>query len=81
MAAIWRRRRYHDDGGVASLDTRDLKSLNAPRTLLLMAANAMAVLIFIAAHAVRWRETLALLIGATIEVTAALRSAGAPRRR
>jgi uncharacterized protein len=48
------------------LDTRDLKSLNAPRTLLVMAANAMAVVIFIAAHAVRWRETLALLIAATI---------------
>jgi uncharacterized protein len=48
------------------LDTRDLKSLNAHRTLLVTAANAMAVIIFIAAHAVRWRETTVMLIGATI---------------
>jgi uncharacterized membrane protein YfcA len=48
------------------LDTRDLKSLNAPRTLLVTAANAMAVIIFSAAHAVRWRETMIMLIGATI---------------
>jgi hypothetical protein len=48
------------------LDSRDVKSLNAPRTLLVTAANAMAVLIFISAHAVRWRETLVLLVAATI---------------
>ncbi len=48
------------------LDSRDLKSLNAPRTLLVTAANAMAVLIFIAARAVRWRETLVLLVAATL---------------
>jgi hypothetical protein len=48
------------------LDSRDIKSLNAPRTLLVTAANAMAVLIFIGAHAVRWRETLVLLVAATI---------------
>jgi hypothetical protein len=48
------------------LDNRDFKSLNAPRTLMLTAANTMAVLIFIAAHAVRWSETLVLLIAATI---------------
>jgi uncharacterized protein len=48
------------------LDSRDIKSLNAPRTLLVTAANAMAVLIFIGAQAVRWRETLVLLVAATI---------------
>jgi uncharacterized membrane protein YfcA len=48
------------------MDNRDLKSLNAPRTLMLTAANTMAVVIFIAAHAVRWRETILLLIAATI---------------
>ena len=48
------------------LDHRELKSLNAPRTLLATAANTMAVIIFIAANAVRWRETLSLLVGSTI---------------
>jgi len=48
------------------LDSRDVKSMNAPRTLLVTAANAMAVLIFIGAQAVRWRETLVLLVAATI---------------
>jgi uncharacterized membrane protein YfcA len=48
------------------MDNRDLKSLNAPRTLMVTAANAMAVVIFIAAHAVRWRETLIMLIAATM---------------
>jgi uncharacterized protein len=48
------------------LENRDIKSLNAPRTLLVTAANAMAVLIFIAAHAVRWNETLVLLVAATV---------------
>jgi uncharacterized protein len=48
------------------LDSRDLKSLNAPRTILVSAANAMAVLTFIVARAVRWPETLAMLIGAIV---------------
>jgi uncharacterized membrane protein YfcA len=48
------------------VDNRDMKSLNGQRTLLGTAANAMAVLIFIAAHAVRWSETLVLLVAATI---------------
>src|ERR1700678_2769731 len=48
------------------LDSRDLKSLNAPRTILVSAANAMAVLTFIVAHAVRWPETLAMLAGAIV---------------
>jgi uncharacterized membrane protein YfcA len=48
------------------LDNRDLKLLNAPRTLLVSAANAVAVLAFILASAVHWPETLAMLAGATI---------------
>lgn len=46
------------------LDNCDLKRLNAPRTLLVSAANVVAVLVFIAAGAVRWPETLAMLAGA-----------------
>ena len=46
------------------LDDRDLKSLNAPRTLLVTAANSMAVLTFIAARAVHWPETMVMLIAA-----------------
>jgi uncharacterized protein len=48
------------------LENRDLKSLNAPRTLMVTAANAMAVVLFIAAHAIRWRETMIMLVAATI---------------
>jgi uncharacterized protein len=55
MTALW-----------SLMDNRDLKSLNAPRTLLVTAANAMAVVIFIAAHAVRWRETIVMLVAATM---------------
>lgn len=46
------------------LDTRDLKSLNAPRTLLVSAANSVAVITFAVAHAVRWPETIAMLVAA-----------------
>ena len=46
------------------LDRRDLKQLNAPRTLLVSAANTVAVLVFVVAGAVRWPETLAMLAGA-----------------
>lgn len=46
------------------LDSRDLKHLNAPRTLLVSAANAIAVLTFVMAHAVRWPQTLAMLAAA-----------------
>jgi uncharacterized protein len=46
------------------LDTRDIKSLNAPRTLLVSAANSVAVLTFAFAHAVRWPETVAMLLAA-----------------
>jgi uncharacterized protein len=55
MAALW-----------GLIESRDIKSLNAPRTLLVTAANAAAVLIFIAAQAVSWRETLVLLAGAVL---------------
>jgi uncharacterized protein len=48
------------------LERRDLKSLNASRTLLVVAANTMAVLIFIAARAVFWREAIIMLLAATI---------------
>ncbi|MDR5760315.1 sulfite exporter TauE/SafE family protein [Caballeronia sp. LZ035] len=48
------------------LDARDLKSLNAPRTLLVSAANSVAVLTFAAAQAVRWPETLAMLLAAML---------------
>lgn len=45
------------------LDSSDLKHLNAPRTLMVSAANVVAVVAFIAAHAVRWPETLVMLAG------------------
>ncbi len=48
------------------LDTRDVKSLNVPRTLLVSAANSIAVLTFALAHAVRWPETLAMLLTAIV---------------
>jgi uncharacterized protein len=55
MIAIW-----------GLLDNNDLKHLNAPRTLLVSAANVVAVLAFIVADAVRWPETLIMLVGAII---------------
>lgn len=48
------------------LDNTDLKLLNAPRTLMVSAANVVAVLTFIVASAVRWPETLVMLVGAII---------------
>jgi uncharacterized membrane protein YfcA len=44
------------------LDSRDLKSLNAPRTLLVTLANCLAALTFIVAGAIRWPETLVMLV-------------------
>ncbi|HUC17313.1 MAG TPA: sulfite exporter TauE/SafE family protein [Acetobacteraceae bacterium] len=41
----------------------DIKALNAPRTLMVSAANTVAMLAFIIAGAVRWPETLAVLVG------------------
>ena len=46
------------------LDSRDLKSLNAPRTLLVSATNTIAVLTFVLAHAVHWPETMVMLVAA-----------------
>jgi hypothetical protein len=48
------------------LSDRTLKSFNAPRTLLVSAANTIAVLIFVAAGAVRWREALIMLMAAAL---------------
>lgn len=48
------------------LDNRDIKSLNAPRTFLVSAANAMAVLTFVFAGAVYWPETLVMLFASII---------------
>jgi uncharacterized protein len=55
MMAVW-----------SLLSERTLKSFNAPRTLMVCAANTVAVFIFIAAHAVMWREGLVILVGAVI---------------
>lgn len=55
MMAVW-----------SLLGDRTLKSFNAPRTLLVCAANTVAVLIFIAAQAVRWREGLVMLAAAIL---------------
>jgi uncharacterized protein len=55
MMAVW-----------SLLGDRTLKSFNAPRTLLVCAANTVAVFIFIAANAVRWREGVVMLVGAIL---------------
>jgi len=44
----------------------DLKRLNPPRTLMVTAANTIAVLCFALAGVVRWRETLVLGLAAVI---------------
>lgn len=41
----------------------DLKALNAPRTLLVTAANSVAALAFAVAGAVLWPQTLVMLVG------------------
>ncbi len=46
------------------LDDVDVKGLNSPRTLLVTAANTVAVLCFALAGAVRWPESLLVGIGA-----------------
>jgi uncharacterized membrane protein YfcA len=48
------------------LHSSDMKSMAAPRTWLVGAANTVAVLIFLFAHAVYWHEALALLLGALL---------------
>jgi uncharacterized membrane protein YfcA len=50
----------------ALLDGADVKALNAPRTLLVSAANGVAVLCFIVAGMVRWPEALTMAIGALL---------------
>ena len=55
MMAVW-----------SLLGERTLKSFNAPRTLMVCAANTVAVFIFMAAHAVSWPEALAMLAGAML---------------
>ena len=45
------------------LGEREIKALNGPRTLLVSAANTIAVVTFALAGAVRWPETLAMLVG------------------
>ena len=53
MMAVW-----------SLLDAADVKALNPTRTLMVTAANTVAVLCFIVAGAVYWRETLVLGLGA-----------------
>ncbi|MET0987229.1 MAG: sulfite exporter TauE/SafE family protein [Steroidobacteraceae bacterium] len=48
------------------LEEANLKALSAPRTLLVSAANTVAVLCFVIAGAVRWPETLLLGAGAMV---------------
>lgn len=48
------------------LDSRELKSLNAPRTLLVTLANSLAALTFIIAGAIRWPETLVMLVASAV---------------
>ena len=55
MMAVW-----------SLLSDRTLKSFNAPRTLMVSAANAIAVLIFVAARAVYWREALVMIVTAML---------------
>jgi uncharacterized membrane protein YfcA len=46
------------------LHDSDPKSMNGPRTLLVATANTIAVIIFLVAHAVYWREASVLLASA-----------------
>ena len=48
------------------LDSRELKSLNAPRTLLVTLANSLAALTFILAGAIRWPETLVMVVASAV---------------
>lgn len=53
MVAVW-----------GLLGSHDLKLMSGPRTLMVTAANTMAVLIFVVAGAVQWPETGVMLITA-----------------
>lgn len=55
MVAVW-----------SLLGSHDLKRMSGPRTLMVTVANTMAVVIFIGAGAVQWRETLVMLITASL---------------
>lgn len=55
MVAVW-----------AVLGESDIKALNAPRTFLVTAANTVAVVAFTLAGAVRWPQTLVMLVGGLI---------------
>jgi uncharacterized membrane protein YfcA len=55
MVAVW-----------AVLGESDIKALNAPRTFLVTAANTVAVVVFALAGAVRWPQTLVMLVGGLI---------------
>jgi uncharacterized membrane protein YfcA len=48
------------------LETVDLRAMSPARVLLVSAMNAIAVVCFIAAGAVRWPETLAMLVSAVV---------------
>lgn len=45
------------------LGERDVKALQAPRTMMVTAANAIAVVTFVLADTVRWPQTAAMLLG------------------
>jgi uncharacterized membrane protein YfcA len=53
MMAVW-----------SLLSTADLKALAPPRTLMVTAANTVALVCFVVAGAVKWPETMALGLGA-----------------
>jgi len=55
MVAVW-----------SLMGEMDIKALNAPRTLLVTTANSIAVIAFAIAGAVRWPETIAMLLGGLI---------------
>lgn len=55
MVAVW-----------GLLGNYEIKGMNPARTLMVTAANTMAVIIFIAAGAVQWQATVIMLIAATI---------------
>ena len=44
----------------------DIKALHGPRTLLITAANTVAIIVFLFAGAVLWPQTLAMLAGSLI---------------
>ncbi len=55
MAAAW-----------SFLGEPELRALNAPRTMLVVAANSMAIVVFVLARIVDWWPTLAMLAGGIV---------------